>query len=252
MWFSKKYKLTDTKAFGNGSTDWHCHVLPGVDDGISCMDDALEVLAHHEMMGVSEMWLTPHVMEDIPNKPSELLLRFEELQKAYEQAAKEGCVGDLECKGSIRLHLASENMLDNLFLDRLSTKDFLPIGEKGNHLLVETSYMQPPVRFWETMQDILDAGYFPVLAHPERYRYMEDDDYERLVEMKVKLQLNITSLVGVYGRTAQEKALYLLSEEYYSLMGTDLHSLRHFSRALSMKELKKSVVAQIAAIPNEI
>lgn len=252
MWFSKKYRLTDTKAFSNGSTDWHCHVLPSVDDGISTMDDALEVLAHHESVGISEMWLTPHIMEDVPNKTDALRRRFDELQEAYAKAAKEGVVDDVECKGTIKLHLAAENMIDNLFNERLAAKDLLPIGEKGNHLLVETSYMQPPLKLWETLQAILDAGFFPVLAHPERYRYMDDDDYERLLSMQVKLQMNMTSLLGVYGRMAQDKALWLLSEGSYTLMGSDLHSLGHFAHAIDKKELKKSVVAQIAEIPNSL
>lgn len=247
MWFWSKKRLTDTKALGDGSVDWHCHILPGVDDGIESMEKAIRVLAHYEHLGMDEVWLTPHIMEDVPNTTDGLRRRFDELQECYAK-------GDdsLGCTGSIKLHLASENMIDNLFNKRLAAKDFLPMGERGDHLLVETSYFQPPIKLWETLQSILDAGYFPVIAHPERYRYMEDEEYERLVEMKTRLQLNMTSLAGAYGDTVQEKALDLLKEGRYTLMGTDLHHLTPFKRAEERKCLKKRVVELIANIPNKI
>ena len=70
-------------------------------------------------------------MEDIPNTTALLRERFIELQALY--------------IGPIILHLAAENMLDNLFEERLEKKDLLPLGENGDHLLVETSYFSPPI-----------------------------------------------------------------------------------------------------------
>ena len=89
--FNNKKKLIDTGLF-KGATDWHSHILPGVDDGIPSMKDSLEVLSYYEKIGISEVWLTPHIMEDIPNTTSELRERFNELTSAY--------------TGSVKLHLA--------------------------------------------------------------------------------------------------------------------------------------------------
>ena len=127
--FSKKKSLVDTGVF-QGFTDWHSHILPGVDDGIQTMEESLAVLEEYERLGFKKVWLTPHIMEDYPNDTEDLKKRYEELRAKW--------------KGNIELALAAENMLDNLFEERLENNDFLPIGENGDHLLVETSYYTPP------------------------------------------------------------------------------------------------------------
>ena len=237
LFFSNKKKLIDTGLF-TGATDWHSHILPGVDDGIPTMDDALEVLARYEQLGIKEVWLTPHIMEDIPNTTSELHSRFAELTAAY--------------TGPVKLNLAAENMIDNLFEERLESGDLLPIGHDGTHLLVETSYFQPPIDLYGTLKKIKAKGYTPILAHPERYGYMDDKDYNYLFALKIKLQLNIVSLAGGYGKAAQEKALMLLTNGMYTLFGSDLHMLRHFDEAINKKALKKDTIPLLEGIPNFI
>ena len=79
--FSSKKKLIDTGIF-KGATDWHSHILPGVDDGIQNMRDSLGALEYFEQIGIREVWLTPHIMEDMPNSPDELRGRYQELQEA--------------------------------------------------------------------------------------------------------------------------------------------------------------------------
>lgn len=194
-----------------GMTDWHSHILPGVDDGIKTMEDSLEVLRTFDALGVKRVWLTPHIMEDYPNETSALRERFEQLKGAW--------------TGNVELRLASENMLDSLFEERLANNDFLPFGDDGNHLLVETSYYTPPMGMEDILQRISSAGYFPVLAHPERYRYMENDDYRKLKDMGVLFQLNFVSFVGGYGETARKKAEWLLKNGMTDIIGSDLHRL---------------------------
>ena len=84
MWpFRKKHTLEDSGYF-LAFTDWHCHILPGVDDGVQSMDESLQILAEYERLGVKEVWLTPHIMEDIPNTTEKLRERFIELRTAYQ------------------------------------------------------------------------------------------------------------------------------------------------------------------------
>ena len=66
---------------------------------------------------------------------------------AQHHTAPPGALRELQAtySGPIKLHLASENMLDNLFEERLEKNDLLPLGESGDHLLVETSYFNPPM-----------------------------------------------------------------------------------------------------------
>lgn len=205
---------TPLSSFLPGFIDHHCHLLPGVDDGVRTMETALQVLQRYEEYGIAEVWCTPHVMEDIPNTTAHLQHRFAELQQHYH--------------GPVQLHLAAEYMLDDLFRERLANRDLLPLGPDHNQLLVETSYFTPPMNFTETLREIRHQGYFPVLAHPERYVYMDKHHYDQLHQEGILLQLNIGSLVGAYGREAQRKARRLLRKGYYALAGTDLHSPRQF------------------------
>ena len=224
MWsFSRKrhQTLADSGIF-RGFTDWHSHILPGVDDGVQTMEEALRILKRYEELRIKEVWLTPHIMEDIPNTTAHLKERFIELQTAYQ--------------GHVTLNLASENMLDNLFEERLEKKDLLPIGEHKDHLLVETSYFNPPMGLYDILQHIQSKGYYPILAHPERYTYMGKEDYRKLKAMGIKFQLNIPSLAGIYGKEARKKAEWLTEQNLYDLHGTDLHKLEMLDRLLQTNQ----------------
>ncbi len=224
--FHRRSSLIESGIF-HGMTDWHSHILPGVDDGVQTMGEALETLSYYEQLGLTNVWLTPHVMEDIPNSTAALRQRFDELRSAYQ--------------GPIDLHLASENMIDNLLDQRLEAGDLLPLGTDGRMLLVETSYFNPPMAFHQRLQRIKDAGYTPVLAHPERYVYMEHAEYETLRKMGVVFQLNLLSLTGMYGKMAKVKSMQLLSEQAYTLKGTDVHSIDALKEQLGVGVEKRTL-----------
>ena len=196
-----------------GFTDHHSHILPGVDDGVKKMEVSLKVLERYEQLGIAEVWCTQHIMEDIPNTTEKLQVRFAELCEAYQ--------------GPIKLHLAAEYMMDALFEERLEQGDLLKLGDDGNQLLVETSYFTPPMDMDKILLRIKQRGLYPVLAHPERYVYMNQKRYTELKDNGIRFQLNLSSLAGAYGSEAKDKALWILKKEYYNLVGSDLHSLRN-------------------------
>ena len=222
MWSHfKSYSLKDKEIF-NGFTDYHSHILPGVDDGIESIDSSLKVLSFYEKLGIREVWLTPHIMEDIPNTTEHLRSRYQELKTDY--------------RGKIILHLASENMLDNLFIERFEKDDVLPLLDNNyKYLLVETSYFNPPMNFFEILEKIKSKGYYPVLAHPERYIYLKWKDYLRLKKMKIYFQLNIASLTKYSTKDAQHKAKKLLLNNMYNCTGSDLHLLSDFNSEINFK-----------------
>lgn len=261
MWpFSKKTTIAESGIL-RGATDHHSHILPGVDDGVESMDEALRILATYEAAGVKELWLTPHIMEDIPNTPDKLLARFAELQAAY--------------TGSITLHLAAEYMIDNHLRNLLmncnsatnncpslneaqetalchfepkgeistTKEELLPIGKKQNHLLVETSYYTAPMRLHETLRKIKSLGYHPLLAHPERYMYMDKDEYQTLHQEGVKFQLNLPSICGGYGNTVKKRAQWLLKKGLYDVIGSDTHCEEGLEYLLGSRHIEKDLRA---------
>jgi len=253
MWFlSNKVTVRDSGIL-EGFCDYHSHLLPGVDDGVEEMDETLQILREWQSVGVKEVWLTPHIMEDIPNEPAELKKRFVALQDCYH--------------GNIKLNLAAEHMMDGLFMKNLNENDNpnlnlndnLDENEKENEkrrtkdeevrvkvktkLLVETSFFIPPMNMEAIIDCVKNKGYEPILAHPERYQYMNKDDYRFWKRKGVLLQLNLPSLVGAYGPEEQYKAEWLLREGMYDYCGTDTHSLEQalffLDSLISQKVVKK-------------
>lgn len=226
--FRKKQSFEDSGIL-KGMEDRHSHILYGVDDGIASLDDSLEVLSYIESQGITDVWCTPHVMEDVPNTTDLLRQRFTELQQAY--------------KGHVRLHLAAEYMLDNLFEQRLREKDLLTMEDDS--VLVETSTWNPPPQMWEMLSALKKAGYHPILAHPERYRYLKDEDYEKIYKAGIQFQLNLASLTGYYGGTAMHKARMLLKKGWYRHYGSDCHKLPVLQEQYRRETLDKEILDRL-------
>jgi len=229
--FNQKRSLIESDVL-KGSTDRHSHILYGVDDGISIPEDSLEVLKFQESLGVSEVWCTPHIMEDVPNTTEFLKTRFEELKSIY--------------KGPIKLHLAAEYMIDTVFEARLEAGDLLTMED--DTLLMETSTIAPPYDLKGSLREVMSKGYRPLFAHPERCRFLEVKDCEELVEMGVRLQLNIASLTGYYGQSCRLKAEEILKKGLYSVYGSDCHRMKTIKQQYNHPELKKDIIQKLTII----
>jgi tyrosine-protein phosphatase YwqE len=211
----------DTRPDGGGRlpfhTDLHAHILPGIDDGAPDLEQSLSLLCSMQELGYRRLYLTPHVMADSYRNSSETIRHTLERLR---QAARNAGI-DLE------LHASAEYYLDEELERRLKRRDILPLA--GGYLLFETSYYAEPIHLFESIYAIQAAGYRPILAHPERYRYVTDPQsfYGRIRETGTLLQININSLGGHYGRDAREKAHWLAAQGWIDLLGSDLHSAKH-------------------------
>lgn len=219
--FKKKHNLLKSGIL-QGMTDIHSHILPGVDDGSPDSTTSLELLEFVQEIGIKKVWLTPHVMSDMQqNTNTYLKERFAAFRKQY--------------SGNIELNQAGEYMMDAQFASKLPS-EVLPLGE--NHLLVETSYMFPPTGLYDILKKVCTCGFFPIIAHPERYSYMEMEDYKNLYQTDgYNLQLNLMSLSGYYGPDARRVSETLLSNGMYTFVGTDLHHLERYADMLGKMKL---------------
>lgn len=227
--FEKKYSIEGAGLL-KGAVDNHSHILYGMDDGVKTQEDSLAILEYLEGEGMREVWCTPHVMEDVPNTTEAIKARFEELKSVY--------------TGNLTLHLAAEYMIDNLFEARLSEMDLMTHG--SDFVLVETSAVAPPINLWEVLERMCSSGFRPLIAHPERYRYMEKRDYQRLSTMGCIMQLNMPSIVGFYGGDVQARAQMLLDYGMYAMVGSDCHRFNAIRKQYSVKLLKKKTIDQLS------
>ena len=223
--FSRRSSLLDSGLLA-GAIDNHSHILYGLDDGVKTWEESSSIMTWLEELGLSEVWFTPHVMEDVPNTTEKLQSRYEEFLSRY--------------KGGLKTHLSAEYMLDGLFNDRLEAGDLLTHG--GELVLVETSTLAPPIGLWDTLESMMCKGFRPLIAHPERYRYMTKADYERLHNMGCKLQMNLPSIIGYYGSSVSERAKMLLKKGWYDMVGSDCHRFKVLDKQYATKELDKETV----------
>ena len=219
-----------------GSIDWHSHILYGVDDGIKTIEESLATLAFEEAIGITDIWCTPHIMEEVPSETDMLKERFGKLVHEY--------------SGMISLHLGAEYMMDGLLVSRLSCGDIITMGH--DMILVEFSCAGAPYGYEEILSGIMSEGLRPMLAHPERYPFLSTDDYRRLHEMGVLFQLNLASLTGWYGKDVRKRAESLLRTETYHVYGSDCHSLRTLIHQYSQMSVSRDMLRRVASLDDNI
>ena len=217
-----------------GAVDNHSHILFGLDDGVATPEESLAILNWLQKHGTKEVWFTPHIMEDVPNTSEGIGNRFRELTAMY--------------KGGLKLHYAAEYMMDNLFLERLRAHDILCHG--GELVLMETSAMLPPYNFWDLIQETMSAGYRPLIAHPERYLYMKQEDYFRLKEAGVLFQLNLPSIAGYYGKQVALRAAWLLEKDFYCMYGSDCHRFAKLRKQYGELRFRKKYLSALKELKN--
>jgi tyrosine-protein phosphatase YwqE len=137
----------------------------------------------------------------------------------------------------IVIDAGAEYYLDDGFYTHLEVDDILTVG--NNYLLFETSYIAKPLQFKEMVFSVLSAGYKPILAHPERYRYILDmeTEYKEMKEMGLFFQVNSNSFGGHYGKDAQKKAVFLKKEGMIDFLGSDVH---HYKQIETLKMIHQS------------
>ncbi|NLR58973.1 histidinol phosphatase [Chitinophaga polysaccharea] len=197
-------------------TDIHSHLIPGIDDGVPDVATAMAFIEQLQHMGIQKIVTTPHIMMDrYPNSAATIAAPYQEVVEALARK-----------NNTIPFHYAAEYYMDEQF-ETLLQQPLLTLS--GNKVLVEISFISPPLQLAQWLFDIQAAGYQPVLAHPERYAYYHADivKYEQLKKQGCLLQLNLLSLTGYYGKHVQQAAEKLMAAGLPDLIGTDLHHEKH-------------------------
>ena len=200
-------------------TDCHCHILPGLDDGSGSMEESVALARRQVKWGFHKAVCTSHRVGKYPNVPEVVIATCQTLQ---DELIKRDI--PLELTPSMEYRLIPETWPETL------EKGWL-LPWEGNHILIELPIHKASrignIVPEEEIKRLLDMGYQPVLAHPERYLYLDMERYCSLKEAGVLFQRNVGSLEGLYGEAVSVRAQALLAQGMFDIIGTDLHNEKY-------------------------
>jgi protein-tyrosine phosphatase len=230
LFFFKKKNPRLQELIPNDFVDIHSHLIPGIDDGSKSTEDSLSMMNSLRDMGFTQFITTPHIFQTVWNNTPTIIQREEEKLKTVL----------LKEEKPFQIKAAAEYMLDISISARLESEKLLTL--KDNIVLVEMSYLNPPIQLFDLIYEIQIAGYKPVLAHPERYLFYHSslEQYEKLKNAGCYFQLNLLSAVGYYGIGVTKTADTLLKKGLIDFVGSDVHHSKHieaFQREVILKEM---------------
>ena len=200
------------KDFSIISTDIHSHLIPSIDDGSKDLETSINIIKKLSDLGFKKIITTPHVMSDLYRNDSKTIMNG--LKVLQQEVVKQ--------KIDIILSAAAEYYIDYEFVQNIGKQDFLTFG--NNFLLIEHSFHEAPKDFFNIIFKLQTEGYNVVLAHPERYQFYQIDDYKKLIDKGVYLQLNLLSLTNYYSLNVSKKVQTMIDRKMFSFVGTDCHN----------------------------
>jgi len=212
--------------------DLHSHLIPDIDDGVQSWDESLSILCQLNELGYKKVITTPHIIQNYyPNTPDKIRRGVVELNKKTAEI-------DL----SISVEAGAEYYVDDHFAKQVKNKEeFLFFGD--GYILIETPFMNKPLFLEETIFNLQANGFKPILAHPERYAYLQNnlELVHSLTALGLFMQVNISSLTGYYSKEAQKLAKYLIDTNQIHFLASDIHNQKHLNQ---VKKATKSKLFQ--------
>lgn len=194
--------------------DFHAHILPGLDDGIQTMEDAVKVLKEAKKAGFEKIICTTHYSNYYTENEETRKNKLRELQEKDSEI---------------------ELIIGNEIYARTDIDKFLKNGEASSlndskYVLYEMPLHKEYQNYQNLAINLISAGYKPVLAHPERYVIIQENPkkIEELLDLGVYLQSNYMSIEGLYGNKCKSTVELLLKHNMISFLGTDVHSTKTF------------------------
>lgn len=198
-------------------TDIHSHILFDVDDGSSSIEESIELLKKMSEVGFNKIILTPHYIEssDYTSENKEKLQKLEELEKKIK-----------ENKLDIKIYLGNEIFINKELVNYIKDNKIYPLNN-SKYILVELPFHNQILNIEDIMYEIKHNGYIPIIAHPERYTYFQND-YKLVENLKsegILFQSNYSSILGYFGKGSKKLMKKMLKDKYIDYLGTDIHHI---------------------------
>lgn len=195
--------------------DLHAHILPGLDDGPACLDEALDIAQAAWKDGVRQIVATPHHCDGMYHNPRKrILVAVSKLIEALKEAGI-----------PIKILPGAEIHLQPDLADLIKTDTILTLNDEGRVLLIELPQTSVPPTLSQILFQLRLLEITPVLAHPERNTIMQQEP-ERLstwVEGGGLVQITVASLLGESGIPARKTAELFLSSGWVHILASDSH-----------------------------
>lgn len=223
--------------------DLHLHILPGIDDGSSSLEESVRMAKRLSELGFKGAFCTSHYIADSPQAAD----------NQTKNCLREKLQAELD-KAGIKLKLlpGNEIYIDPKMVDYLTKGKASCLGgelsskKKHQHVLFELPFYAEVSYLRDIIFELKAKGLVPVLAHPERYLFIQKNK-ETVFELKklgVKLQSNYGSIVGQYGGKAKKIMKFLLKNRLVSYLGTDIHRAEG-SLFLKFEKAEKKIIKLI-------
>lgn len=233
---------------GKGITDFHSHLMPGVDDGAQEPADSAKALRSFRAEGITQIITTPHFLGSLTHYPARCEARLAELDGGWELLHNVVSADARRSGTPLAVERGVEVMLD-VPNPRLSDARLRLAG--GPFALVEyPGMMLPPVNAELALSSLREDGWIPVVAHPERYRNL-DASFAELNTFRLAgayFQVNVGSLFGDYGKTAAAQARKILALGWADYVSSDYHAIGEPGSARFVQALTDAGFAQQAEL----
>lgn len=193
--------------------DIHCHLVYGVDDGSKTIEDTLTMLEEAKDAGFTDIILTPHYSEYFKVPAKEVKKRIENIKK------KSKYLG-------INLYQGNEIYASSHLIEDLKNNNAVTLNN-SKYVLFEFPMNESALEMDELISRILEYNKLPVLAHPERYKAIQEDPniLTKFIKKGVLCQSNYGSIIGIYGTEAKKTVEELLTKNMISFLGSDNHRI---------------------------
>jgi len=199
--------------------DIHCHILSGMDDGASDLQESLEMARLAYKDGIRHIIATPHYCRSIMGRPEAQLAKVAELQQALQ---REGIGVTVTPGNEVRLESAE------FVYEHEAAGDYLYLDPGKKFILLEQRWSGYEMRTEEVSSWFLSRGTQPILAHPERHGFFREQPelLYRLLDLGVWAQVTVDSLLGKNGEEAVKFARMLVRQNRVAVLATDAHNTR--------------------------
>jgi protein-tyrosine phosphatase len=194
--------------------DLHCHLLPGVDDGVRSLAEARDLARSAAAEGITAIAATPHVRSDYPTRAARIEFGVAELRRDFEAAEIE-----VEVLHGAEVEIAR---LWEIPPDELTR---LTLAQTGCYVLLEFPYRGWPRGLAAALRILAGRGIVAVLGHPERNPEVQDRPgrLEELVRAGALVQVTSASLDGRLGRAARLAGERLVEAGLVHVLASDAH-----------------------------